>query len=59
MAADKAAASGVDVGDGLRLRPVASSQASIQPQASQPEDNKKLAKKVPRFAFLGIGNGGR
>jgi hypothetical protein len=46
MAADKAAvASGADLGDGLRQRPVAG-QANLQPPTSQPEDNKKLVKKV-------------
>lgn len=57
MAADKAAAvaSGADVGDGLRQRPVAASQATSQPQFAQPEDNKKLAKKVRYLAIHDIG----
>lgn len=46
MAADKAAlASGADLGDGLRKRQVAS-QAVPSANATQPEDKKKLAKKV-------------
>lgn len=50
MAADKAAvASGADLGDGLRQRPVAG-QATSTPPTPQPEDNKKLVKKVPRLA---------
>lgn len=48
MAADRAAASGVDAGEGLRQRAVGSSQAS--PAAPQPVDDKKLAKKVRLFA---------
>jgi dolichyl-phosphate-mannose-protein mannosyltransferase len=45
-AADKAAiASGADLGDGLRQRPVAG-QSNLQPPTPQPEDNKKLVKKV-------------
>lgn len=46
MAAERAAATtGADLGDGLRKRPVPSTQAPPTPQ-SQPEDNKKLLKKV-------------
>lgn len=45
MAADRAAASGVDAGEGLRKRPVASSQDASAP-AAQPVDDKKKAKKV-------------
>jgi len=49
MAADRAAvASGADLGDGLRKRPVAASQASLTPQGGQADDKKKLAKKVCR-----------
>lgn len=46
MAADKAAvASGADLGDGLRKRPI--NNGSTVPTAIQPEDNKKqVAKKV-------------
>lgn len=45
-AADKAAiASGADLGDGLRQRPVAG-QTALKPPTPQPEDNKKLVKKV-------------
>ncbi|KAL6855374.1 Protein O-mannosyltransferase 2 [Amphichorda felina] len=48
MAAERAAASGADHGDGLRKRPVPSSQtASASP--AQPEDNKKLARKGKSF----------
>jgi dolichyl-phosphate-mannose-protein mannosyltransferase len=48
MAADKAAlASGADLGDGLRKRQVASQAAPLSNATqTQPEDNKKLAKKV-------------
>jgi hypothetical protein len=47
-AADRAAASGADVGDGMRKRNVASSQdtRAQQPQQPQPEDMKKQAKEV-------------
>lgn len=46
MAAEKAAlASGADLGDGLRKRQVASPGAPSL-NASQPDDKKKLAKKV-------------
>jgi dolichyl-phosphate-mannose-protein mannosyltransferase len=46
MAADKAAvASGADLGDGLRKRPVAASQPAPA-LVVQPEDNKKALKKV-------------
>ena len=45
MAAEKAAASGADYGDGLRKRPVPSSQAASALPA-QPEDNKKFVRKV-------------
>lgn len=46
MAAEKAAlASGADLGDGLRKRQVAS-QAAPASNAAQPDDKKKLAKKV-------------
>lgn len=45
MAANKAAvASGADVGDGLRKRPV--NNGTPAPATPQPEDNKKAAKKV-------------
>lgn len=45
MAADKAVlASGADQGEGLRLRQVASQAAPVP--IAQPEDKKKLAKKV-------------
>ncbi|KAL6920373.1 hypothetical protein FSST1_004399 [Fusarium sambucinum] len=48
-AADRAAvASGADLGDGLRQRPVAG-QVNLQPPTPQPEDNKKLVKKEPSF----------
>lgn len=43
MAADKATATGADVGDGLRKRPVAAAPA---PGVLQPEDNKKLSRKT-------------
>lgn len=50
MAAEKAAlASGADLGDGLRQRQVASPGAPSL-NASQPDDKKKLAKKVNREA---------
>ncbi|KAH7320913.1 Dolichyl-phosphate-mannose-protein mannosyltransferase-domain-containing protein [Stachybotrys elegans] len=46
MSADKAAvASGADVGDGLRKRPVAASQPPLAAVVPQPEDNKKLKPK--------------
>lgn len=44
MAADRAAASGIDAGEGLRQRAAGPSQVS--PAAPQPIDDKKLAKKV-------------
>lgn len=44
MAADRAAASGIDAGEGLRQRAVGPSQVS--PAAPQPVDDKKLTKKV-------------
>ncbi|KAJ2967732.1 hypothetical protein NQ176_g9521 [Zarea fungicola] len=47
MAADRAAASGIDAGDGLRKRAVGSPNES--PATPQPVDNKKLAKKEPSF----------
>lgn len=43
MAADKAAATGADLGDGLRKRAGTKDQDA---PVAQPEDNKKLAKKV-------------
>ena len=47
MAEKAAAATGADLGDGLRKRPVPSSQALPTPQINLPEDDKKkLAKKV-------------
>ncbi|KAJ4153066.1 hypothetical protein LMH87_009572 [Akanthomyces muscarius] len=45
MAADRAAASGIDAGEGLRQRAVGPSQVS--PAAPQPVDDKKLTKKAP------------
>ncbi|KAK8146114.1 Protein O-mannosyltransferase 2 [Beauveria asiatica] len=45
MAADRAAVSGIDAGEGLRHRTVGSSPAI--PAAPQPIDDKKLAKKAP------------
>ncbi|KFA80464.1 hypothetical protein S40288_02089 [Stachybotrys chartarum IBT 40288] len=50
MSADAAAvASGANVGDGLRRRPVAPSQGAPGVVQAQPEDNKKLVKKEPSF----------
>lgn len=48
MAADRAAASGADVGEGLRKRNVASSQ-DAPAQQPQPEDMKKQAQEVCRW----------
>ncbi|KYK61730.1 putative dolichyl-phosphate-mannose--protein mannosyltransferase [Drechmeria coniospora] len=45
MAGDKAAASGVEVGNGIRHRPVAGPHTSPSTESTQPEDNKKLVKK--------------
>jgi hypothetical protein len=44
MAADKATATGADLGDGLRKR--INVPAAPAPGVLQPQDNKKLAKKV-------------
>lgn len=46
MAAERAAASGADLGDGARKRTVAQPQNGAGAQAAQPEDKKKLIKKV-------------
>lgn len=46
MAAEKAVASGASLGDGARKRAVGQAQSSPDNQPAQPEDNKKLQKKV-------------
>lgn len=46
MAAEKAAATGADLGDGLRKRAVGQNGTTADVPAVQPEDKKKLAKKV-------------
>lgn len=46
MAAEKAVASGANTGDGARKRAVGQAQNGSDAQPAQPEDDKKLAKKV-------------
>lgn len=46
MVAEKAVASGASIGDGVRKRAVGQAQSGSDNQPAQPEDNKKLEKKV-------------
>lgn len=52
MAAEKAVASGASVGDGVRKRAVGQAQSSSDHHPAQPEDNKKLEKKVSSTDYI-------